>query len=265
MPIEWGPNPVIIEIGSFALRYYSLLFAGGLFLGYSVVANLYKDTKRNLDELDSLAVLIFIATVLGARLGHCLFYEPEYYLSHPLQMLLPFRQENGAWVFTGYQGLASHGGIAAVLLAIIYWCRKNKRDIFQILDFIVIGGSLTGCFIRLGNFMNSEILGKPTGSDVGVIFTKVDSIVRHPAQLYEAIAYFLTFAILLFTYKKRPKDKKHGFILAVYLILLFGARFIIEYFKIEQVAFEQGMVLNMGQILSIPFILAGLVLVFLRK
>lgn len=127
MPIEWGPNPLIFKIGSFALRYYSLLFAGGLFLGYWVVAKLYKDTKRSLDELDSLAVLIFVSTVIGARLGHCLFYEPEYYLAHPLQMLLPFRQENGSWTFTGYQGLASHGGIFAVLLAIIYWCRKHKR------------------------------------------------------------------------------------------------------------------------------------------
>lgn len=265
LAIEWAPDPVLLKLGSFELRYYSLCFALGLFLGYKVVINFWRKEGGDSDTLDSLAVLIFVATVLGARIGHCLFYEPEYYLQHPLQILLPFRQINGAWEFTGYQGLASHGGILAVLLAIIYWCRKHKKSILHMLDIIVIGGTLTGAFIRLGNFMNSEILGKATGSDRGIIFSLIDDIPRHPAQLYESLSYFFIFLLLFSIWRKRGPTLKPGFIVGIYLILLFGARFVIEFFKENQVAFEDGMQLNMGQWLSVPFVIAGFIMLYIKR
>lgn len=265
MILEWNPDPEIFRLfGSFALRWYSLLFVGGLILGYQVVKRIYRKEGFPPEHLETLAMYIFIATVIGARLGHCLFYEPEYYLKNPLEMLLPIQIIDGKVHFTGYLGLASHGGILAVFISILLFCRKYKENVWSVLDKVSIGGALTGAFIRLGNFMNSEILGKATSGDWGVVFTRVDNIPRHPAQLYESIAYFMIFLLLFYLNKNKGKWKD-GFLFGLFFTLLFLARFIIEFFKINQVAFEEGMSLNMGQLLSIPFMIGGVVVMYLRR
>lgn len=256
-PVVWDIDPELIRIGGFAIRYYSLLFAGGLILGYHIVKKMYLQENKSIEDLDRLTLYIFIGTVLGARLGHCLFYEPDYYLSHPLEMILPFRWEDGEFEFTGYQGLASHGGIFAVFIAIWLHCRQSKDRFFNVLDKVSVAGALAGCFIRLGNFMNSEILGKATDGTWGVIFERVDNVPRHPAQLYEAGAYFLIFLLLRYLYTTDLK-KREGMIFGLFFTLLFIARFIIEFFKINQVDFEDAMALNMGQWLSVPFIIGGI-------
>ncbi len=264
--LEWNPDPEIIRLfGSFSLRYYSLLFVGGLIAGYYVVKQIYRKEGLSIEDLDKLTLYVFIATVIGARLGHCLFYEPEYYLRHPLEMLLPIQINNGQVSFTGFQGLASHGGILAVFIAIVIFCKKTKTNVFDVLDKVSIGGALAGAFIRLGNFMNSEIIGKATNGDYGVIFNRIDQVPRHPAQLYESMAYFLIFAILLYLYKKHKVRYKHGFIFGLFFTLLFVSRFIIEFYKINQVDFENNMTYNMGQLLSIPFILLGITLMVTKR
>jgi len=258
MILDWDIDPVLLRIGQFELRYYGLLFVTGLALGYTVVKRMYKREGLSLERLDTLAFYVFFATILGARLGHCLFYEPEYYLQHPLQMILPFRFIEGEFNFTGYQGLASHGGILGVFIAIVLYARKYKEPLMQILDKVAVGGSLTAVFIRLANFFNSEILGKPTDGDYGVIFRRVDDVVRHPGQLYESLSYLIIFIILFTLYHRTDLRRKHGFLFGLFFVLLFVSRFVVEYFKINQVAFEDGMSYNMGQLLSIPFILGGL-------
>ncbi len=258
MILDWDLNPVIFKIGSFELRYYGVLFVTGLALGYQVVKNMYKREKLSMEKLDTLAFYIFLATILGARLGHCLFYEPEYFLKHPLEMILPVRFGEGGIRFVGYRGLASHGGILGVFIAICLFCWKHKEPLFQILDKVAVGGSLTAVFIRLSNFFNSEIIGKPTNGNYGVIFRSTDDVPRHPGQLYESLAYLLIFITLYWLYRKEHIQKRHGFIFGLFFVLLFISRFVIEFFKENQVAFEEGMNYNMGQLLSIPFILGGL-------
>ena len=266
LSITWNPDPVIFNLfGALPIRYYSLLFAGGLFLGYLVVKRMWVKEKLSLESLDKLAFYVFIATILGARLGHCLFYEPGYYLKHPLEMILPFNTQGGKFTYTGFQGLASHGGILGVFIAIWLFARKTKMDIFNVLDKVAIGGALTGAFIRLGNFMNSEILGKATGSDFGVIFKRVDNVVRHPAQLYESLAYFAIFILLFLLYKNKKFKRGDGFLFGLFFTLLFLARFLIEFFKINQVQFEEGMAFNMGQLLSIPFMIGGIAVMIWKK
>ena len=266
LAITWNTNPVLVELfGKVPIRYYSLLFAGGLFLGYLIVKRLWVKDKMSIDDLDKLAFYVFVATILGARLGHCLFYEPAYYLQHPLEMILPFNFKGGSFNFTGFQGLASHGGILGVFIAIWLFSRKTKIKIFNVLDKVAVGGALTGAFIRLGNFMNSEILGKATEANYGIIFKRVDNVVRHPAQLYESLAYFLIFLLLFFLYRNKSFKRGDGFIFGLFFSFLFLARFVIEFFKINQVNFEDGMALNMGQLLSIPFMIAGIIVMFWKK
>ena len=265
-PIIWDADPEIIKLfGKISIRWYSLLFAGGLVIGFQIAKRLFLADKWTLEEIDKIALFIFIATVLGARLGHCLFYEPEYYLKHPLEMILPFTWKNGDFKLTGFRGLASHGGILGVFLSILYFCRKYKKPIFSVLDKVAVAGSFTAICIRLGNFMNSEIIGKATGSDVGIIFKKVDDIPRHPGQLYEAFAYFMIFIILFYLYKKKRHLVDHGFIFGLFFTLLFIARFVIEYFKENQVGFEDGLAFNMGQLLSLPFIVGGIVVMWMKR
>jgi prolipoprotein diacylglyceryl transferase len=264
MKFEWNIDPELITLFNvLPIRYYSLFFALGLWLGLIVVKKFWTNDGWELKELDKLTILVFIATILGARVGHCLFYEPQYYLSHPLEILLPFKIENWNFEYTGFQGLASHGGILAVFLSIWIFSRKSIFGFFSILDKVAIGGALTATLIRLGNFMNSEIIGKATNSNFGVVFKKIDNVLRHPAQLYEASAYFLIFLTLYFVYKQKAKWAD-GFIFGLFFTLLFIARFIIELFKIDQVEFESNMFINMGQVLSIPFILLGIVIMVVK-
>ncbi len=217
------------------------------------------------ENLDKLATYIFIGTLLGARLGHVLFYQPDYYLDHPLEIFLPIQEISGSYKFIGFQGLASHGGVLGVFISIIWYYIKYKTYLLWILDRVAIAGPVAGAFIRLGNFMNSEIYGKPTNGNWGVVFQRDDLIPRHPTQLYEALSYFIISAILIYTYKKSKNKKFKGILFGVFLILLFLARFIIEFFKENQVAFENQMTLNMGQRLSLPFIIAGILLIILQR
>ena len=264
MQVEWDVNPEIIRLFDvISIRYYSLLFISGLLLGLHVVKRLWERDNWQISKLNRLSTFVFIATIVGARLGHCLFYEPQYYLSHPLEIILPITTQNRKLEFTGFQGLASHGGILAVFIAIWLFSRKSKLKFFSILDKVSIGGALTAVFIRLGNFMNSEIIGMPTNSNFGVIFKRVDNVLRHPGQLYEAFAYLIIFLIILFVYKDKHK-RKDGFVFGLFFTLLFISRFLLEYFKINQVQFEEGMIINMGQALSIPFILLGITIMIMK-
>lgn len=260
--LNWNVDPVIVMItDTFPLKYYGALFACGLLLGYYIVRTIYKKENLSLDNLDSLLVYVIVGTILGARLGHCFFYEPAYFFSHPIEILLPVQKIGGVYKFVGYQGLASHGGTIGVLLAIILYCRKFQVKFFWLLDRMAIGVPVTGAFIRLGNFMNSEIYGKPTNGNWGVVFQRDDLIPRHPTQLYEAFAYFLIFGIMLKMYQSEKIRKASGLLFGTFFTLLFLARFLIEFFKENQESFENNMILNMGQILSIPFILIGLTLI----
>ncbi|WP_428230893.1 prolipoprotein diacylglyceryl transferase [Flavobacterium sp.] len=264
--LNWNVDPVIFMItDSFPLKYYGALFACGLLLGYYIVRSIYKKEHLSLDNLDSLLVYVIVGTILGARLGHCFFYEPSYFLQHPIEILLPIQKIAGVYKFVGYQGLASHGGSIGVLIAMILYCRKYKVKFLWILDKMAIGVPVTGAFIRFGNFMNSEIYGKPTNGNWGVVFQREDMIPRHPTQLYEAFAYLLIFIIVLYLYKSETIKKADGFIFGSFLTLMFVARFIIEFFKENQEAFENDMIINMGQILSIPFILIGLALIIWKS
>ena len=260
--INWNLDSEIFWItDSFPIKYYGLLFATGLIMAYLVVKRIYIKENIPVESLDKLLTYIVIGTILGARLGHCFFYEPEYYLQNPLEILLPIKKIGDSYKFVGFQGLASHGGAIGVFIAIIAYCRKYKTKLLNLLDRISIGIPITAAFIRLGNFMNSEIYGKPTNGNWGIVFQKNDLIPRHPTQLYEAFSYLLIFVILYVTYHSKKVNKTIGLIFGLFLALLFFARFIIEFFKENQVNFENGMFLNMGQILSIPFVLTGLYLI----
>lgn len=264
--VYWDVDPVIFWLtDTFPLKYYGFLFVTGLLLGYLIVKNIYKKEDIPLEQLDSLLTFIVLGTIIGARLGHCLFYQPDYFLDHPLEIILPIQKINGAYKFIGYQGLASHGGAIGVLIAIMIYCRKYKVNLLWILDKVAIAIPVTGAFIRFGNFMNSEIYGKPTNGNWGVVFVQDDLIPRHPTQLYEAFSYLLIALALFIIYNKTQISKTKGIMFGFFLILLFSARFVIEFFKENQVGFENSMILNMGQLLSIPFVLSGVLLIYLKK
>ena len=263
--ITWNPDAEMIRIGGFAVRWYSMCWLVGLALAYFLVRKLYKEQKVKDGLFDPLFIYCFIGILLGARLGHCIFYEPEYWLSSPqhvFEIFVPIRfMPDGSWKFTGYEGLASHGGTIGLTVAlIIYWLRVRKHGlgIWQILDNIAIATPITACFIRLGNLVNSEIIGKVTDVPWAFIFERVDMSPRHPGQLYEAIAYAIFFPIGWYLYRKHPERVGTGFFFGLCLVLIFTFRFFIEYTKDIQVAKEAAMTLNIGQILSIPFVLIGL-------
>jgi len=264
--LNWNIDPVIVWItDTFPLKYYGAFFAAGLLLGFYIVRNIYKKENVSLESLDSLLIYVIVGTVLGARLGHCLFYEPSYFLQHPIEILLPIQKIEGSYQFVGFQGLASHGGTIGVLIAIFLYCRKYKIKLLWILDRMAVAVPITAAFIRFGNFMNSEIYGKPTNGNWGVVFQRDDLIPRHPTQLYEAFSYLLIFGILFLMFKSEKIKQNSGIIFGYFLTLLFLARFIIEFFKENQEAFENNMLINMGQILSIPFILIGLTLIIWKS
>ncbi|HET8855100.1 MAG TPA: prolipoprotein diacylglyceryl transferase [Salinimicrobium sp.] len=264
--LYWDVDPVIFWItDSFPLKYYGLCFAVGFLLAYKIVEWIYKKEKVPVENLDKLLIYIVIGTIAGARLGHVLFYNPSYYFDHPWEIFLPIAKIDGSFEFVGFQGLASHGGAIGVLIAIFWYSKKHKTNLLWILDRVAIATPITGAFIRLGNFMNSEIYGKPTDGSWGVVFMRDDLIPRHPTQIYEATAYLSIFAILFLIYRYRSSNFEDGFIFGIFLSLLFLARFIIEFYKENQVEFEDQLFLNMGQYLSIPFILFGLFLIFSKR
>lgn len=260
--IHWNVDPVMFHIGSFGLRYYSLGFLLAFTLGYYIVWRMFKREHVRTDYLESLVIYMFLATLIGARLGHCLFYEPDRFLTadHWTEIFWPF--ENGQ--FTGFQGLASHGAACGILLALwLYW-RRYKMNVWWFLDRLVIVVALGGAFIRLGNLFNSEIYGGPTGLPWGFIYERNhETVAKHPTQIYESLSYFIIFGVSLWYYLRKKGSIRSGAILGWWFVALFGVRFLIEFVKNNQVNFEAGMLLNMGQILSIPFIIGGLVIAWL--
>jgi prolipoprotein diacylglyceryl transferase len=251
----WNVDPEIFEVGPIAPRWYGLLFASGFALGYLILLQIYRNEKRSEENLTSLFLYILLGTIVGARLGHVLFYQPDYYLARPWEILM---------VWQG--GLASHGGFIGVLVAIYLYLQKYRDMSFlELGDRLVVASLPAASLIRIGNFFNSEILGVPTSLPWAIIFVRVDNIPRHPAMLYEALAYAFVFAALYSAYWKTEIIKIPGRILGAGFVACFTARFLIEFIKEEQVPFEQSMRLNLGQLLSIPFILTGLVLLYGRK
>lgn len=265
LQILWDIDPELVKIGPFSLRYYSVLFAVAFILGFRLMTSMYR--REGLDEqnLHPLLVYIIVGTIIGARLGQTLFYEFDYYKSHPLEIILPFRIGANGFEWTGYQGLASHGGAIGIVVALAFFCRRYKTTFLPLLDKLVIAIALAGFFVRLGNLFNSEILGKPTTLPWAFIFSRVDALPRHPSQLYEAIAYLFIFIMLGRFYKNKGQQLQKGFLFGLFLVLVFSARFLIEFTKENQEAFEKALPLNMGQLLSIPFILTGLYFLFRRK
>lgn len=264
---HWDVDPVIFHIGPFPLRYYSLFFVFGLSVAYIVLQKKYVGKTMTHAQLDRLAVYIFLGTLIGARLGHCLFYEPSYFLEHPSEIFLPFHiSDDGSFHYTGYQGLASHGGAIGILLGLFLYSRQQKIPFLSVADQVVLVVPLAAASIRIGNFFNSEIVGNATNLPWAVIFSRVDNIPRHPTQLYEAICYSVIFVFLYQKFGHEPIRKiPNGKILGWFLLLIFTTRFFIEFIKTPQENFEKNMNLNLGQLFSIPFILFAIVLVFFRN
>ncbi|MDF1575467.1 MAG: prolipoprotein diacylglyceryl transferase [Bacteroidales bacterium] len=263
--ITWDFDPEIFSIGNHGIRWYGLMIASALFVGYLIFKRFLRGNKLTLEMVDSLLVYLAIAGIVGARLGHCLFYEPDYFLKNPLEILK---------IWKG--GLASHGWAIGILLALWLYNRKYKIPFLWLMDRIVIVVALASVFIRLGNFFNSEIYGFPTNLPWGVEFVRdrlydsttgniLPTVPRHPTQLYEALSYFLIFISSFVFYRKRNMEVRDGFIFSVFMIVLFSARFLIEFLKNDQVTFEAGMSLNMGQLLSLPFIIAGIGIIVWTK
>ena len=267
--ILWNPDLVAFHIGSFSLRWYSLCWLLGLLAAYLIVRRLYKEQKIRPELFDPLFIYCFVGILIGSRLGHCLFYEPGYFLSsfkHMVEMILPIRfLADGSWRFTGYEGLASHGGTIGLIIALWLYVRRTKVNLWRVLDNVAIATPSTACLIRLGNLMNSEIIGKVTDVPWAFIFERVDMLPRHPGQLYEAVAYAAFFFVGWYLYRKRPERVGTGFFFGMCITLIFTARFFIEFTKDIQEAFEASMALNMGQLLSLPFIALGLVCMFNHK
>lgn len=294
--IVWNPSEGI-DLGFFVIRFYSLMFVIAFGLGWYIMKNIFERENESVEKLDTLFIWTVLATLIGARLGHVLFYDWEYYRNHLLEIFLPFRF-SPHFEFTGFQGLASHGAAISIIITMYYYSKKIlKRPQMWILDRIVIPVSSGAIFVRLGNFFNSEIVGKETDSDFGIKFvrdyfspndamnaTKIanpkeayhaittDSKfsellqqvpVKHPAQLYEAACYIFVFAILFFLYWKTNAREKSGYLFGLFLVLLWSIRFVVEYVKESQGGFESALGLfSTGQWLSIPFILVGLYFVF---
>ncbi|WP_443732679.1 prolipoprotein diacylglyceryl transferase [Xylanibacter rarus] len=260
--ILWNPNLVAFHLGPMSIRWYSLCWLLGLASAYFIVKRLYKEQKIKPELFDPLFIYCFVGILIGARLGHCLFYEPDYFLSsgkHIVEMILPIHfMADGSWKFTGYEGLASHGGTIGLIIALWLYVRRTKVNIWRVLDNVAIATPVTACFIRLGNLMNSEIIGKATDVPWAFIFERVDMIPRHPGQLYEAIAYAIFFVIGWYLYRKKPQRVGTGFFFGLCITLIFTARFFIEFTKDIQEEFEASMLLNMGQLLSIPFVIIGI-------
>ncbi len=257
LSINWNVNPEAFSIGAIHVRYYGVLLVAGFVCAYYVLRAIFRREQLSQNLLDSLAFTTAISTIIGLRLGHCLFYQPDYYLAHPWEIVWPFSHGK----FTGFQGLASHGGAIGILLGLLWWSHKHKKPYLWVLERIVIIVPLAGAFVRIGNLMNSEIYGDVTTLPWGFVFLQNgETLAKHPTQIYEALAYLAIFFFMWFLYTKKLPQLKRGMLFGIFLILLFGVRFIVEFIKEPQVDFEKTMFLNMGQLLSLPFILAGIAL-----
>ncbi len=276
LSIVWDLDPEILKIGSFGIRWYSLMFVAAFVLGLHLMKKIYINDKIAVEKLDPLFMYVFVSMLVGMRLGDVFFYSWSHYQNHLLEIFLPFKEIVGestmfglikGWKFTGFTGFASHGAAIGIPVALYFYAKKhlNKPWLF-ILDRVGIIVALAGFFIRLGNFFNSEIYGKPTGSSFGVIFKRAgETIPCHPTQLYEAFSYLALFFALWHFYWKTDKKNQSGFLFGLFMVVLWSLRFFIEFLKQAQVEGREDWVfnsLNTGQILSIPLVLIGFWLMF---
>ena len=301
--MDWNPNQVLLDLHFIQIRYYSLMFVIAFSLGFYITKKIFLAENKPLEKLDTLVIYVAIATLLGARLGHVFFYDWDYFKVHPLEIILPFRF-SPSFEVTGFAGLASHGAAVGIIIAMLLYIRKYPdMKLSWVLDRIVIAITIGGMFVRFGNFMNSEIVGKvvdksfpfavkflqsgdfsareamqltgqnPPQKAFEVIahnpqFVEIYNQIpyRHPAQLYEAVGYFLLFWLLYYLYWKTNKKDQPYFIFGVFLIALWTIRFLVEYVKDSQGGIEDTLgVFSTGQWLSIPFILAGVFLLFFKR
>lgn len=267
--ITWDPSPEMFTIPGidWPVRWYGLLWALALLASHFVMNRIYKVEGRTNKQLDTLTLYVILGTIIGARLGHCFFYGPlwdiydaqgnlleEGYIDHPLNILK---------IYEG--GLASHGGAIGIIIGTIYYCRREKESVYWIFDRLMVVVPLASMFIRFGNLMNSEIVGKKTSMSIGFIFVQLDNVPRHAAQLYEAIAYLFLFMAMYWLWKNKRDVIGQGFMFGLLLTCMFIIRFLVEFIKENQVEFENNLTLNMGQILSIPFILFGIYMMWRAK
>lgn len=260
LSFTWNPSEGI-DLGFFLIRYYSLMFVIAFTLGWFITKRVFKNENQSLEKLDSLFIYMVVAILLGARLGHVIFYQSELIFEDPLSILLPIRTVP-EFEYTGFQGLASHGAAIGVIIAMFLYSKKVlKKPVLWILDRVVLAVACGAIFVRIGNFINSEIIGKATNSDFGIIFKQLgETFPRHPAQLYESAGYVVVFLILWYVYWKTEKRKQLGYLFGLFLVLLWTVRFFVEFVKESQGGFESalGQTLSTGQWLSIPFIIAGI-------
>lgn len=250
----WDANPILLSFGSVQVYWYGVLFATAILSGFGVMNKIYKYENKPIEQLETLQFYIVIGIVVGARLGHCLFYDPSYYLSNPLKILA---------IWEG--GLASHGGGMGAILATYIYAKKVKISFLYLLDRLAIPTALFAFFVRMGNLMNSEIIGNPSDVAWAFIFSRVDSLPRHPAQLYEALSYLSIFFILASVYLFTKKAQNSGFLFGIFLLSVFSARFLIEFVKIPQASYESISFLSTGQMLSLPFLFIAIWLIVSSK
>ena len=244
----WNIDPTLLHLGPLQLRWYGLLFVGSFFLGAMILNWIYKREGKNPEVVENLLIYLMVGAVIGARLVHCFFYEPEFYLSHPLEILK---------VWKG--GLASHGGLLGVFISMYIFAKNYNESYMWVVSRVAIPGALTAAFVRFGNLFNSEILGKPSDAPWAIVFERIDLIPRHPVQLYEAFAYLTILLILVMLYRKVTPAFATKILPGTFLVLLFTARFFIEYTKTRQAAYTTDIPFSTGQMLSVPYIIIGIV------
>ncbi|MCG9713914.1 prolipoprotein diacylglyceryl transferase [Shewanella insulae] len=242
----WNMDPVLVSFMGLTIHWYGVLFATAIFAGFQVMKSIYVREGLDVESLDNLLIYCVIGIVVGARLAHVLFYDPSYYFAHPAKILA---------IWEG--GLASHGGGLGAILALYYYHRKMKLPFLFLLDRLAIATAIFGFFVRMANFVNSEILGVPSDKPWAIVFERVDMLPRHPAQLYEALAYLTIFIALWIIYKTTEMKQKQGALFGLFLVWVFSARFLIEFVKVKQAAYAQDWTMSAGQMLSIPFLLVG--------
>ena len=248
--IVWDVHPELVRFGPVAIRYYSLGFLLTFGMGFHIIRWLFRSEAKPEEDLNSLLNYMVVGTIVGARLGHCLFYDPAFYLSHPLEILK-------VW----HGGLASHGGAIGICVALYLYTRSRPgQPYLWLLDRMVVPTALGGFFIRIGNLFNSEILGTPADVPWAIVFKRIDDVPRHPAQLYESLAYGLIFALLLWVYSGRRSRTPSGLLLGLFLIIVFSFRFFVEFLKIRQAAYGHELPISVGQWLSIPAVILGVLL-----
>lgn len=269
LQIVWNPSSQGIDIFGFTIHYYSMMWMIAFILGWYIMRKIYRHEGQTDEKLDSLFIYSILGIMIGARLGHVIFYQPELFKDDFFSIFLPVRF-NPEFEFTGFRGLASHGAAIGMIISMYLYNKKVlKKSVIWILDRVVIPAASGAVFVRIGNFFNSEMIGKPADASLpwAIIFKKMDNLPRHPGQLYEAFGYIFVFLILWFFYWKTDKSNQSGFLFGLFLVLLMTVRFFVEQFKIAQVDGREDWImgLNTGQVLSIPFILIGLYFMFVYK